>query len=516
MRSLRTLIARAAVVIAVIAAGAAFARWYVLSNRLPALGTYAVKRGNVVMSLDEPGVVAAEDKAGLSFQEAGQVARVYVKEGDTVRAGAPLAQLKSASLEASVEQTNAVLAAAQAKLDGLRAGPTPQAIAVSQAALAVAGQTLQNSYAAVQNTLADAYAKGNDAVTSQTASFFGDAQTTSPQLTFPISDSQLAIDIAAQRVRAGEDLAAWAAEIGALPKDPSDQSGFDAALAKADGHLDAIQTLLTSAVSAVADNINLTTAAASTYRAAAAAGLAETNAAIAAVRTLEHAIASQKAAVGQAQAQLDLASSGATPQDIEAQTAVVKQASAAVTAARVALDNAALAAPFSGTVQNLALHAGQVVLTGQPVLTLVNNGGTKVQTYVAETDVAKIKDGGAAQMTLDALGTGTAFAAAITTIDGVETVVNGTPSYLVTLHFAAPDQRVKDGMTGHVSLILAEDDNVIVVPSRLVLNDGAKHLVLVQTAAGIERREVGLGLTGGDGLTEITSGLNENDVIVNY
>ena len=98
------------------------------------------------------------------------------------------------------------------------------------------------------------------------------------------------------------------------------------------------------------------------------------------------------------------------------------------------------------------------------MLSLVNNGGLKIQTYVSEADVAKIKVGDTANVTLDAFGTDTVFPATVTTIDSAETQVSGVPSYLVTLHFVDSEPQVKDGMTGNIHVILAEDDNVIAVP----------------------------------------------------
>ena len=115
--------------IAIVAIGGGLAWWYISSNEPPLLDSYTVGRGNIIESLAEPGTMAAEAKAGLSFQEAGQIAHVYVKEGDAVAAGAALADLNSASLKTGVEQANAALAAAQAKLDELQTGATPQTIA---------------------------------------------------------------------------------------------------------------------------------------------------------------------------------------------------------------------------------------------------------------------------------------------------------------------------------------------------------------------------------------------------
>ena len=99
-------------------------------------------------------------------------------------------------------------------------------------------------------------------------------------------------------------------------------------------------------------------------------------------------------------------------------------------------------------------------------------------------------------MTLDAFGTDTVFPATVTTIDSAETQVSGVPSYLVTLHFVDSEPQVKDGMTGNIHVILAEDDNVIAVPSRLVLNDGIRYFVLIKTSAGIEQRQVSSALRG--------------------
>ncbi|MGC9602504.1 MAG: efflux RND transporter periplasmic adaptor subunit [Minisyncoccia bacterium] len=492
----------------------AVAAWYIISNAAPTLGSYTVSNGTITEALDEPGTVVSESQADLAFQESGRIVHVYATEGEVVQTGAVLAELDTASLNTTVDQANAALASAEAKLTALQIGATSQSIAVSEAAVATAEQSLQNSYATVQNTLADAYAKGNDAVTSQLALFFSNAETNSPQLTFTLTDSQVAGDIVSQRIQAGNELAAWQAENASIAGS-SDTSQLDQALSQADGHLAAMQTLLNTAVTAVAGNINLSSTEASTYRSAASTGLSETNAAITEVRALEQIIASEKTAVAQAQAGLNLTTASSTPQDIEQQQAAVAQAQANVAAAQVALNNASLTALFPGTVQNLTAQVGQVVSPGTPVLSLINSNGLKIQTYVSEADVAKIKVGDTADITLDAFGIGTVFPATVTTIDSAETQVNGTPSYLITLHFTNVEPQVKDGMTGNVHLMLAQDTGVS-VPSWLVLNDGNRYIVLIKTAAGIEKQPVDIGLVGDNGMTEITSGIAAGDTLVNY
>lgn len=489
--------------------------WYVTSNAEPSLGSYTVARGNVTEALDTPGTVVAENKADISFQESGKISRVYVTEGDVVSTGMALADLDSTSFVAGVAQANGALAAARAKLDALQTGATPQTIAVSQAALTSAEQSLANSYAGVPNILNDVYEKSNDAVRNQLAAFFSNPEENNPQLTFGLNDSQLLNTIQNMRLSASANLNAWQEQLANTPSRTSD-SDLETALQNASDNLSPIRNLLTTALAALTDEVGLPASTAATYKVSATAGLSEVNAAVTEVSDALQAIASEQAAIAQAQAGLNLTTASSTAQDIQEQQAAVAQAQAAVAAAQVALDNASLVAPFPGTVQNLTAQVGQVVSPSGPVLSLINNSGLKIQAYVSEIDVAKIKVGNTATITLDAFGTGTAFPATITTIDSAETQVNGASSYLVTLHFTDLEPQIRDGMTGNVHIVLAEDDNVISVPNRLILNDGDQNFVLAETSKGTVEKQVELGLVGDNGMTEITSGVSEGDTLANF
>jgi HlyD family secretion protein len=222
-----------------------------------------------------------------------------------------------------------------------------------------------------------------------------------------------------------------------------------------------------------------------------------------------------ESALQSAQGELSLAQAGASSQDIEAQQAVVAEAQAQVTSAQVALDHAALVAPFGGTVTNLTAQVGQVVSPGVPLLTLINNAGLKVVVYVSGSDVAQIKTGQKANVTLDAYGTGTTFPATVAAVDNAETTVNGTPAYGVTLYFTNPDARIKAGMTANADIITAEHDGVLEVPSNLVINNNGNYFVLVQNGKNSEQAPVQIGIVGAS-TTEITSGLSAGQSIVNF
>jgi len=360
-----------------------------------------------------------------------------------------------------------------------------------------------------------AYAKPNDAVRNQLSQFFSSPESYFPLLTFNVIDPQVLNNIQILRVSASANLNAWKAEI-ASSTNLSSNSDLDAMLANANQHLSVIQNLMNEAVTAVNDEAGLSASTQAAYKTLAATGLNETNAAIAEINAIQQSIASSEAAVNQAQAALNLTSASSTQQQIEAQQAAVNQAQAALASAQVMLDNASLIAPFSGTVQDLTAQVGEVVSAGMPILSIVNNGGLKIQAYVSEYDVEKVKIGDQANVTLDAFGVNTIFPAIVTTIDSAETNVNGTPSYLVTLHFINEEPQIKDGMTGNVHIIFSEAQNVVVVPTFLVLNNGNEYFVLLKTSSGVKPEPVQLGLSESDGMTEIVSGLNPGDEILDF
>jgi len=100
-------------------------------------------------------------------------------------------------------------------------------------------------------------------------------------------------------------------------------------------------------------------------------------------------------------------------------------------------------------------------------------------------------------------------------VDAAQTQVNGSAAYLVTLHFTNPNSQIKDGMTGNVHIVEAEHDNVIEVPSDLVINNGNDYFVLMQNGKVAAQQPVTIGLVGAS-TTEITSGLSVGETINNF
>jgi len=473
--------------------------WYVSANAAPSFDSIAPQRGTVVQSVDESGTVLAENSVAASFQEGGQIAHVYVNEGDTVAAGALLADLDQAQLAASLSQSQAALSAAQAKLDSLESGTREEQLAIDNGALA-------NASAGLSASALNAYSAADDAVRNQIDNMFTSPESNNPIFIIPGASSQAQINIETSRVSIGTTLNRWYAALNGSTTDPAVLS------VTADASLRGVQSYLNTValvVNAATANLGIPSATLAGYKANVVAARTEVTAAVNALTAAETAYTNAKNTLALAQA-------GTTAQDIEAQKAAVLQAQAGAQGAQVALDRASLRAPFAGTVQDLTGKIGQVVTPGGPVLSIVNNSGLKIEIFVSESDVAKITEGDKADVTLDAYGTGTMFPATVTTVDNSKTAVNGSPAYKVTLHFANRDTRIKDGMTANVRVIAAEHDNVLAVPTRLIVSTGGKNVVLVKNGSATEQRAIETGISGDNGMTEVISGLNESDRLINF
>ncbi len=101
----------------------------------PTYNVEAVRRADLVASVNSSGSVQPNADVALTFQTAGQITDIMVKNGDAVEKGQKLAQLDTRDLSLQVQQAEANLKQAQANLAKLQVGPSAKDIANAQAAL---------------------------------------------------------------------------------------------------------------------------------------------------------------------------------------------------------------------------------------------------------------------------------------------------------------------------------------------------------------------------------------------
>jgi HlyD family secretion protein len=105
----------------------------------------ATSAGSVVLSAS--GYVVAHHKIAVGAKVMGRVAWIGVEKGDRVQQGQILVRLEDQEFRAQVNQAKANLAAAQARLDQLRAGSRPQEKLKDKAAVLQAEANLKNAEA---------------------------------------------------------------------------------------------------------------------------------------------------------------------------------------------------------------------------------------------------------------------------------------------------------------------------------------------------------------------------------
>ncbi|MFA5942224.1 MAG: efflux RND transporter periplasmic adaptor subunit [Candidatus Paceibacterota bacterium] len=478
--------------------------WYAFGRANASYQFVVVARGSLTEIVSVTGNTTPVESSSLGFGASGIVRGVYAKVGDTVYAGSVLASLDVGDLRAQLAGAQATVDAEIAALHKLQAGATAEAVAVSKAQLAVAEQSLDNSYTSVSTTLADAYAKANDAVRNQLSSFFTNAETADPQMTFSISNFIVQNQFIQERVRASEALNVWKTTLTTLP---TDHAGLDLALSQAATHLGAVRSLLSTAVVVSAE----TTAA---YRTDAMDGLTEVNTALSALNTVKQSIAAGRANVAQLRAQLNATTASATPQDIEAEQARVKQAEANVSSIAAKLQNAQIVAPQNGVITQFDAKVGQVASLGTPLISLISASAYEVHAGIPETDIGKVAIGNKVSLSFDAFP-GETFSGTIFYIDPAETITQGVVDYKIKISFDTADPRMKSGLTANLDVQTRQKDGVLVLPQYAILeNDAGTFVQMLQDTRVIDV-PVTLGLQDQNGNVEITSGVAEGDQVLN-
>ena len=218
--------------------------------------------------------------------------------------------------------------------------------------------------------------------------------------------------------------------------------------------------------------------------------------------------------IAQAQANLDRLMQGPTEAQVAAQEAAVEQARVSLQQALLALDRTRVRAPIAGTVTAVHAEVGQWVGPGQPAVTLTVLRPLQITVYIDELDVAQVREGQTALVTVDALPERT-FYGVVTYLAAVPTIQSGVVTYEATVELLEDDPALRPGMSAAVEIVTAQAENVLLLPNRVIRVDRETGAYYVEELVDgeIVRTDVTLGLQN-DEFSEIRSGVEEGDVIV--
>ncbi|MES2314323.1 MAG: efflux RND transporter periplasmic adaptor subunit [Patescibacteria group bacterium] len=458
-------------------------------SKAAAFESASVTMGNVIEKVSVTGSISPLSKADLAFKKSGVVSAVPFKVGDHVKRGDLIASLDNAG-------DIAALASAQATLADYSRALTPEELAVQKTALDTAKKNALNA-------VHDAYSKAQGALVNYTDNFFTNPQSVNPSITLRTDSSAIKIDINTQRVAVSDALSAWSSRLNSVTFD--NVNSFIGDVSK---YL-AVEKMFMSDLSTIAGKLNPGNS-----------GMSQTqidsisttmNAGLSAFNTAVDTITSAQTALSAAQSNYDLKLAGNSSQSIASQQAKVDQAQASVNDGRVY-------SPIDGIITKADPSVGEFVAAGQSGFAVQSDGGFKIEAYVPEADIAKVALGNKANVTLDAYGQYVLFPATVTEIDPAETVLEGVPTYKVTLQFDSPDARIRSGMTANTDILTHEVDDVVTVPTRAVVDDSGNKTIRIVNSDGKTYSSVGVtvGLKGSDGTTQILTGVSVGDKVVTY
>jgi membrane fusion protein, copper/silver efflux system len=168
-------------------------------------------------------------------------------------------------------------------------------------------------------------------------------------------------------------------------------------------------------------------------------------------------------------------------------------------------------APADGDVVEKRIIDGQRVAAGEELYRLANHSRVWLIADVAEADIAAVKVGMKAAVTLRALPT--------RLIEGKVTFIHPvlkpeTRTVSVRIELPNPDGLLKPGMYADVVFAVGDGEAVTVVPDSAVIDSGTRQVVLVAKGEGrFEPRAVKLGRRGA-GFVEVVEGLNTGEKVV--
>jgi len=222
-------------------------------------------------------------------------------------------------------------------------------------------------------------------------------------------------------------------------------------------------------------------------------------------------------------AEANLASARAQLVALDAQ---IEQANLNVESARLSLSHTRITAPMNGTVVAVLVEAGQTVSANQTAPTIAkiaNLDSMLIKAEISEADVTRVAAGQKVYFTI--LGDpDSRIVASLKSVEPAPTSIasdnaadtSGAVYYNGIFEVPNPGHRLRISMTANVTIVLADAENTLLVPSAAVRragNAGAVVRVYDPATKTVTPRPVQVGLDNKIS-AEIVQGLKEGDLVV--
>lgn len=180
-------------------------------------------------------------------------------------------------------------------------------------------------------------------------------------------------------------------------------------------------------------------------------------------------------------------------------------------AAKAALVQTQLTAPYPSTVTEVDVHEGELAGGGMPLAVVADLKSLQIAAEIDEIDVANVQQGQTVQVRLDAFP-GKSFDGTVARLFPAASTARGATVYDAIVDFKPENTQVRLGMGGTLKIQTIEKKGVLIVPNNALKNAGNRKAVHIASPGPERDSIVEVGVTDGSN-TEIVSGVNEGDLI---
>lgn len=170
-------------------------------------------------------------------------------------------------------------------------------------------------------------------------------------------------------------------------------------------------------------------------------------------------------------------------------------------------------AAYNGVITGVELAEGDSIYTGTILITLYDMDEVTMTVTLDEADMESVSLGSLARVNFTAYPD-TLFEAEVTEIGDAVSDSDGDVTYDVTVTLKGDVSGLFQGMTGEITFVTEEHEEVLYVSRRAIITEGDSSYVKVRNESGkIQKIKVVTGFTDGTNV-EITEGLAEGDTVL--
>ena len=430
----------------------------------------------LAVTMTAPGTVEANPsgQAKITPPVSGKLARILVKQGDTVRAGQPLVVLDSYD----VAQAHAAVRDAQLGVE--------QAVAAVQTAQAQVGQS-RAKLDSTQTTLARQRQLAQAGAFSQAPLLAVQSEVSQAQSELSQAQTELRTKTVAAG-RAGRLIQDQLISKSEMEQAQADQEQTQARVDQAKTRLALARQALSREQKVFSGDL-LSKQAVQTAQADVRAAQSEVQTGLRQTQATQTALQSARGRVTAVRDNLSALEGGG---HTEGGAGLVT-----------------LYAPLGGVVTERAATLGETVERSTALLTISNTSAVLVQANVPERDAARVRVGQAVEVTVPTYA-GQTFIGVVQTLGS--SVDEKTRSLPVRCLVENRDGRLKPEMFARVTLSTGKGGSGAFVPSAAIDEDGEQRFVYVARGGGFEKRAVQLGRVT-DTRTQIISGVQSGESV---